>query len=74
MVFQRLKTGNPRELQGYVAVDYVRDFDQQRSTMGYMFIVAECIICWKTELQDTVTFSTMEAEYMATVEVLKKAL
>ena len=28
LVFQRLETGKPRLLQGYVDVDYVRDFDQ----------------------------------------------
>ena len=42
--------------------------------MGYVFIVAECIISWKTDLQDTVTLSTSEVEHMAAVEALKKAL
>ena len=41
---------------------------------GYVFTVAECIISWKAELQDTIALSMMETEYMATVEVLKKAL
>jgi len=62
LVFQRLKTGKPRELQGYVDIDYARDLYQRRSMTGYVFIVAECAISWKAELQDTVALSTTEAE------------
>ena len=36
--------------------------------------VAECVISWKAELQDTVALLTTEAEYMAVVETSKKAL
>jgi len=74
LVFQRLKTGKPRVPQGYVDADYVGDLDQQRFTMGYLFTVAERTVSWKAELQDTVALSTIEAEYMTTVEASKKAL
>jgi len=40
--------------------------------MGYVFITAECVISWKAELQDIITFSTTEAEYMAPVEASKE--
>ena len=39
-----------------------------------MFTVAECIISWKAELQDTITLSTTEAEYMVAVKASKEAL
>ena len=39
-----------------------------------MFTVAECIIIWKAELQDTIALLTTEAEYMAAVEASKEAL
>jgi len=39
-----------------------------------VFIVAECVISWKAELQDTIALSTIEAEYIAAVEASKKAL
>ena len=42
--------------------------------IGYMFTVAECVISWKAELQDTVALSITEVEYMATVEASKEAL
>jgi len=44
LVFQRLKTGKPRVLQGYIDVDYARDLDQRRSTICYVFIVTEYIV------------------------------
>ena len=74
LVFQRLKTGKPRLLQGYVDADYAGDLDRQRFTTGYVFTVDECVISWKAELQNTVAFSTTEAEYMAVVEASKEAL
>jgi len=37
-------------------------------------MVAVCIISWKAELQDTITLSTTEAEYMAAVETSKEIL
>jgi len=63
-----------RVLQGYVEADYTGDFDQWRFTTDYVFTIAECVISWKAELQDTVALSTTEAEYMATVEESKENL
>ena len=42
--------------------------------MGYVFTVAECIVSWKVEMQDTVVLSITEAAHMDAVEVLKEAL
>ena len=39
-----------------------------------IFTVAKSVVSWKAELQDTITLSTTEAEYMATVKSYKKAL
>ena len=66
--------GKPRLLQGYVDADYARDLDQRRSTMGYIFTVAECVISWKAKLKDTIALLTIEEEYMAAVEASKEAL
>ena len=72
LVFQRLKTGKAKVLQGYIDADYTEDLDQ--SPTGYVFTVAGCIISCKAELQDTITLSTIEAEYMAAVEASKEVL
>jgi len=42
--------------------------------MGNVFIIAECVISWKAELQDTIVLSMTEAEYIAVVEASKEAL
>jgi len=42
--------------------------------MGYVFTVAECVISWKAELQDTIALSPTEMEYMGAVEASKEAL
>ena len=39
-----------------------------------MFAVAECVISWKAELQDTITLPMIETEYMAVVDASKDAL
>ena len=37
--------GKARLLQGcYVDADYAEDLDQRKSTTGYVFTVAECVI------------------------------
>jgi len=43
-MFQRLKTGKFRLLQGYVDTDYAGDLDQRKFTMDYVFTVAERVI------------------------------
>ena len=42
--------------------------------IGYVFTVAEYVISWKAELQNTIALSTAEAKYMAAVEASKEAL
>jgi len=69
-----LKKEKPRVLQSYVDANYAGDLEQQRSTKGYVFTVAECVISWKVELQDIIALSTTEVEYIATVEASKEAL
>ena len=73
-MFQRLEREKPRVLQGYVDADYVGDLDQRRSTTGYVFTIAECVISWKAELQNIVALSMTEAGYMVAVEASKEAL
>ena len=66
--------GNLRILQGYINADYVGDLDQRRSTMGYIFMVAECAISWTAKLQDRMALSLTEAKFIATIEASNEAL
>ncbi|KAK8954235.1 hypothetical protein KSP39_PZI002773 [Platanthera zijinensis] len=68
------KSGVSGVLEGYVDSDYAGDLDRIRSTSGYIFLCGEGPISWKATLQDIVTLSTTEAEYIAAVEAAKEAI
>lgn len=61
-------------LIGYVDSDYAGCLDSQRSTSGYIFSFDSCAVSWRPRLQDCVTLSTAEAEYMAITDVMKEAI
>ncbi|KAM1059151.1 hypothetical protein ACFX2B_023715 [Malus domestica] len=58
----------------YVDSDYAGDLDGRKFTTGYVFTMAKWPICWSSILQSSVALSTIEAEYMAVAEALKKAI
>lgn len=59
---------------GYCDAYYACDLDIQQSTTGYVFTLAKALISWKYTLQLTVALSTIEAKYMAIIEVVKKEI
>src|SRR3954464_3355250 len=65
--FRKRETVESRTLQSFVDADFGGDLDKRRSTTGYVFTLAECVISWKAELQDTVALSTRDKIYMASV-------
>ena len=61
-------------VRGYTDSDYARDLDKRRSTVGYVFMLAGGVVSWRSQLQDCVTQSTTEVEYVAASEACKKAI
>jgi ATP-binding cassette subfamily B (MDR/TAP) protein 1 len=61
-------------LQGYTDADYAWDADSRKSTFGYMMTYAEGEVSWKSRLQKCVSLSTIDAEYIATVDACKEVL
>ncbi|KAH9718140.1 hypothetical protein KPL71_022099 [Citrus sinensis] len=59
---------------GYCDSDFAGDLDKRRSTTGYVFTLGGGPVSWRSILQSTIALSTTEAEYMATTEVVKKAI
>ncbi len=53
------------ELEAYVDSDYASDKDERKSTTGYMIMLGGGTIQWKSQIQKTVSLSSMEAEYKA---------
>ncbi|MCO5579792.1 hypothetical protein L7F22_033654 [Adiantum nelumboides] len=61
-------------VRGYTDSDYTGDLDKRRSTSGYVFTLAGGAISWRSRLQDCITQSTTEAEYVAANDACKKAI
>src|SRR5436190_24260335 len=57
---------------GYADADWGRDLDSQRSTTGFIVLLNDAIVAWKSCKQPTVALSTMEAEAMALTDVAKE--
>ncbi|KAJ8761414.1 hypothetical protein K2173_001545 [Erythroxylum novogranatense] len=56
------------EVIGYSDSDYADCIDSQKSTFGYMFLLAGGAVSWKSGNQFVIATSTMEAEFVACFE------
>jgi hypothetical protein len=62
----------PLRLTGYSDADWAGDVNTRRSTTGYVVMLNNGAIAWRSQRQPTVALSTMEAEYMALTEATKE--
>ena len=62
------------ELIGYSDSDWGRDVDTRRSTTGYIFLLGQGPVTWKSKLQSTPALSSMESEYMAICSASQEAI
>jgi hypothetical protein len=63
--------GSDIVLQGYVDSYMTGDKDSRRSTRRYVFTIGGTIVSWISKLQNVVSLSTTEAEYVAATEASK---
>ena len=56
------------EVVGYSDSDYAGCKDTRKSTFGYLFLLADGAISWKSGKQSVIATSTMEAEFIACFE------
>jgi len=59
-------------LQAYSDANWAEDMDTRRSTTGYVVMLNNGAIAWKSHRQSTVALSTMESEYMALTDAMKE--
>ena len=59
---------------GYSDSDWAGDTDDRKSTSGYVFLVGDTAITWKSKKQSCVALSTAEAEYIALSQAAQEAL
>ena len=62
------------EVIGYSDSDFGGCNDTRKSTFGYLFLLGEAAISWKSAKQSVVASSTMEAEFVACFEATIQAL
>src|ERR1700689_1869676 len=62
----------PLRLQGYSDANWAGDMDTRRFTTGYVVMLNNGAIAWKSCCQPTVALSTMESKYMALTEATKE--
>jgi len=73
LIFKKDVTGK-QECIRYVDSDYVGDLDKCRSIMGYVFILFQVPVSWRSTLQSTITLQITEAKYMTMTEAMKEAI
>ena len=61
-------------LVGFSDADWAGNLDTWRSTTGYVVMLNNRAVAWRSQRQPTVALSTMEAEYMALTEATKELL
>jgi len=61
------------EVIGYTDSDFFGCVNTRKSTFGYVYLLAEGAISWKSVKQSVIAASTMEAEFMACFEATVQA-
>jgi hypothetical protein len=61
-------------LKAYADASWGSDEDTRRSTTGYVVMLNETAVSWKSQRQVTVAASSTEAEYMALFSVIQEVL
>jgi len=52
-------------LISYSDVDWEGDVDHSKSTLGYVFLLNDNAIIWRSKKQSCIALSNIEAEYVA---------
>src|SRR6266536_446941 len=65
---------NNSELSAYMDADWGADPTDWKSISGYIFMMGNGPIAWRSKKQLTVALSSMEAEYMALVQAAQEAI
>ena len=54
--------------------DWPGDTESRKSTGGYVFILCNAAVWWKTKKETTISLSSTEADYVALSEATKEAI
>jgi len=65
---------NPKNLEGFSDASYATDSIEKKSTSGYVFLLNNSAISWKSKKQQIVALSSMEAEYISLSSTAKEGI
>ena len=68
------KRSDNLEVVGYSDSDFAGCVDSRKSTSGYVFMLAEGAISWRSAKQTLVATSTMEAEFVSCFEATSQGI
>jgi len=74
LLFKGLEDPGFPEVIGYTDSDWAGNLETRRSTGGYVFILGNAAVSWKTKRQSMASLSSTEAEYVALSEATKEAM
>ena len=66
--------GEELVVTGYTDASFQTDKDDSKSQSGYVFTMNGGAVSWKSSKQETVSDSTMEANYIAASEAAKEGV
>ena len=66
--------GSKPIIEGFIDANMAKDLDGRKSTFDFLFTFAWGAISWQSKLQNCVSLSTIEAEYIAETEASKEML
>ena len=68
------KRSNSSEVVGYSYLDFAICLENRKSIFGYLFLLAERAVSWKSVKQSIIVASTMKAEFVACFKATIHAL
>ena len=64
--------GSSFRVEGYTDSSFQSDVEDNKSNLGYVYILNRGAVYWKSSKQDTTIDLTIEVKYIATVEATKE--
>ena len=65
---------NSTQIVDYVDTNYAWDLDKWRSTIGYVYILVDGYINWRSIIQKCIAQSITEAKYVTIAKAAKEAI
>ena len=59
---------------GYSDVNWAGDLDECKSTSGYIFLLNDGVVSWKSKKQTCIVLSTMKTQFIASLTAIQEVV